>query len=255
MRQYVLTRSTFGPAWDLGANRRRFGMTQAVTARLMAAQTQGDWTWIVLLHERDPLLRQRLALYADSAPRFSPIVWRPPDAAAQWAAGVARRSSGLRGANAVAAHRAPWRQAVGPADDLVLMARLDDDDGFAPDALERYRKAAAGLKERTILMLPAGVWVFAGRYATVRHPRNAMHTLVTPPGDESIPYGYSHTKCREVAPVVTVDREWGWLWTRHRDTISNARNPRPWGGVPRPLDQAICHRFPVDWRAYLGAWA
>ena len=39
MRFYVLTRSAYGPAWDLDANRRRLAVTRAVTAAAMRAQT------------------------------------------------------------------------------------------------------------------------------------------------------------------------------------------------------------------------
>ena len=103
----------------------------------------------MLLDQRDPLLHDRLALYGDSASSFRPIVWRPTDAAGR----------PDRQRVAAADYRAPWRDAVGPADDTVLMARLDDDDGLASDALARFRRAADGVDARTILMLPTGVWV------------------------------------------------------------------------------------------------
>src|SRR5690606_2130130 len=106
VRQYVLTRSAFGPAWTPGSNRRRFRVTRAVTARTLAAQTLTDWTWIVLLDERDPNLRDRLALYGDSAPRFVPIVWTPPD--------FPRPARLKKQRIAAADYKAPWREYVGP---------------------------------------------------------------------------------------------------------------------------------------------
>ena len=133
MRHYVLTRSAFGPAWDLDANRRRLAVTRAVTAPLMAAQTARAWTWVVLLDERDPLLAERMALYRASAPAFLPLVWRP-------------EVEGNPSRIAAADYRAPWRSMLGPADDQVLTTRLDDDDGFAPDALARYQAAARRLR-------------------------------------------------------------------------------------------------------------
>ncbi len=57
LRHFVLTRSAYGPAWSIEANRRRLAVTKAVTARLMAAQTTRVWTWVVLLDRRDPLFR------------------------------------------------------------------------------------------------------------------------------------------------------------------------------------------------------
>ena len=70
-----MTRSAYGPAWSLEANRRRLAVTRAVTARLMGLQADRDWTWIVLLDERDRLLEERMAVFAAAAPAFVPILW------------------------------------------------------------------------------------------------------------------------------------------------------------------------------------
>lgn len=239
MRHIVLTRSAFGPAWDLAANARRLAVTRAVTARLMAAQTTRDWTWLVLLDPRDPLLAERMALYEASAPHFQPLVWPPP---------VSDNVSRV----AAADYRAPWREAIGPVDDTLLMTRLDDDDGLAVDAIERYQRAAVRhrrLRRRTVLMLPYGVRVWAGRYSRVHHNCNAMHTLVAPPGDRLCVYDYSHVKSRQVAACVTVDARPGWLWVRHRDTLSGYRQANA------PLTAAIRELFPVDWAALEANWA
>jgi hypothetical protein len=246
MRHFVMTRSAYGPAWDRAANARRLEVTRAVTARLMAAQSAPDWTWIVLLDVRDPFLAERQALYAASAPAFIPIAWRPPgdtDVVPMTPASIARSRQ------AAVNYAAPWREAIGPADDQVLTTRIDDDDGFAPDALARVQAAATGLTERTALMLPVGVHLWAGRYSVVRHERNAMHTLVSPPGDSWCVYDYGHTKVARWMPVVMVDEAPGWLWVRHRDTISMARNPRQWAGrSPAPITPALRELFPIDWR-------
>lgn len=247
MRQYVLTRSAYGPAWERSSNRRRLAMTRIVTARLLELQTVTDWTWVVLLEERDPLLRDRLALYADSAPRFVPLVGRAPDPPRRFAAAARQRI-------AADSYAAPWRDAVGPADDLVIMSRLDDDDGLAPDALERFRRAAVGLERRTILMLPSGVWTWAGTFSSVVHVANAMHALVTPLNDHGHVYQYPHTKARTIAPVIDVDDAWGWLWVRHADTISGARTPLRWGDPARPVCRAVRTAFPIDWPALRAAW-
>jgi hypothetical protein len=231
MRHYVLTRSAYGPAWDLEANRRRLAITRAVTARLMAQQTAKAWTWVVLLDERDPLLAERLALYRASAPAFIPLM----------------RQSGDEPSRAAAAdYRAPWRAQLGPANDQLLTTRLDDDDGFAPNALARYQARSRALKRRVVLMLPIGMRVWAGRYSVVRHDRNAMQTLLTPPGDEMCVYDYGHVK--PGAPVLLVDNAPGWLWVRHRDTLSN------WRLAKRPLEPFIRGLFPIDWQALEAAW-
>lgn len=249
MRQYVLTRSAFGSAWDRPANARRLAITKAVTARLLSAQTTTAWTWVVLLDDRDPFLAQRLALYRDSAPAFCPIVvHRPPE---QMRFGASR----VRQRMAAADYKAAWRTDI-PSDDTVLMTRLDDDDGLAPDALERCRNAAESITRRTVLMLPVGIRVWRGRYTESRHQRNAMHTLVTPPGDSMCVYDYGHTKVDRPAPngpgcdVLQVDERPGWLWVRHLDTISDSKGARlpSFERLPlRPLTREVKRMFPIDW--------
>jgi len=200
----------------------------------MAQQTARTWTWVVLLDERDPLLEERMALYRASAPAFIPIL----------------RKSGIDDPSqrASADYKAPWRANLGPSDDMVLMTRLDDDDGFAPTGLLRYQLAARKTRRRTVLMFPAGVRVWSGRYSLVNHDKNAMHTLITPPGDELCVYDYGHTKVRQTVRVHTVDHVPAWLWVRHRDTLSGHREGR------RPIDSFIRRMFPVDWSALTEAW-
>jgi hypothetical protein len=245
VKHFVLTRSAYGRAWDRAANRRRLDVTRAVTAKLMSLQTCTDWTWVVLLDDRDPFLAERLALYGDSAPAFTPLVWHPDDRTAP--------TNRLRARIAAADYAGPWASAIQP-NGVTLTTRIDDDDGFAPDALARVQAAAAGRTERAALMLPEGVHLWAGRYAMVRHERNAMHTLLAPADDDRHVYTYGHTTVAAFAPVVMVDDEPGWLWTRHRDTISNARNPRSWGGVPAPITPALRAQFPIDWPGLAKAW-
>lgn len=241
MRHYVLTRSAFGPAWDPASNARRLAVTKAVTARLMAKQTTTDWTWIVLLDERDPLLRERLAMYRDHAREVIPITVCPDEPPPRTGDMRARQRS------AAADYRAPWRRDV-PSDDVVLTTRLDDDDGLAPDAIARYQRAAATVMKRTALMLPMGIRVWRRRYDVIRHERNAMHTLVTMPDDETCVYDYGHTKVAAAVPVVMVDDAPGWLWVRHRDTISG------WRRAALPITAEVRSLFPIDWRGLEAAW-
>lgn len=246
MRAYVLTRSAYGPEWTLEANRRRLEVTAAVTARLMAAQTDRDWTWVVLLHEQDPLRVERTAVFAAAAPRCSVVPWTPPARPSQapWDRHAATKK--IKDAIAYEAYRAPWSDALGDRDEAVMQVRLDDDDGLAVDALVRYRRAAMRLRGRSILMLPYGVRVWDGRYSRVRHERNAMHALLTPPGDAGTVYDYPHAECHSDrrargAPVLLVDDRIGWLWLRHRDTLSG------WKRADRSLDRSIRKLFPIDW--------
>lgn len=201
----------------------------------MAQQTAKRWTWVVLLDERDPLLEERMALYRASAPAFIPLL----------------RSSGADdpSVRAAADYRAPWRAQLGPANEQILMTRLDDDDGLAPTALLRYQIAARRDHRRVALMFPRGIRVWNGRFSLVNHDKNAMHTLVTPPGDELCVYDYGHTKVRKTVPTRTVDTIPGWLWVRHRDTLSG------WKQGDRVISPLVRKMFPIDWAALEAAWA
>lgn len=236
MRQYVLTRSAFGPEWSLEANRRRLAMTRAVTAPLMAAQTNRDWTWLVLMDPRDPLRCEREAVFASAAPRLRVIRWQPP-------------APGSPQDTAFAAYRAPWTDVIGPRDEPVMQVRLDDDDGLAPGAIATYAMRARSIRSRTILMFPRGIRVWDGRYTVAVHRRNAMHALVTGPGDDLGVYDYGHATCDRAAPVRTAGVSLGWLWVRHADTISG------WHSANRRIDEGVRRRFPVDWAALEEAWA
>ena len=239
MRQYVLTRAAYGPEWPRDANARRLRITRGITARMMELQTNRDWTWIALLDPRDQLLEERIAVFKRAAPALIPILWTPTDVKdAPW---DKHPIGGRRAKVAATAYRAPWRQAVGPADDRVLMTRLDDDDALARNTLARVRRASQKVSKRAILMNPIGFRVWNGQYSRVRHNGNAMQTLLTPPGDDLCVYDYGHRLGYRVAPVVVVDMDPAWLWTRHRDTLSG------WQRANIPISESLSKMFPVDW--------
>lgn len=229
VRHYVLTRSAYGPAWDVDANRRRLEMTRAVTVAGMAAQTNHDWQWLVALDRRDPLRTERRAVFESAG---VPVAFLDVE------------SSADRSRAAFEAYGADWNALIGERFEPVAMTRLDDDDAFAPWALERIATVASRSSGRWALMLPHGVRVWNGRYAIVRHRSNAMQTLVTPAGDELHVYAYGHRKVLQVARVRTVDARPGWLWSRHPDTISG------WHIADRALTDHIRSLFPIDWSVF-----
>lgn len=243
-RHYVLTRSAYGPDWTLEANRRRLAITRAVTVRLMATQTWRDWTWIVLLDERDELLAQRLQVFLEAGVEVKPLLWVPGRlAAAPWD----RRPDSIRSNRleqvAATAYRAPWRSAIRRLRHPLLTTRLDDDDGLAPTTLDRVQRAARRVHRRTALVHPWGYRTWAGRCSLVRHDTNAMHSLMAPPTDEMLVYDYGHRRVRTVAPVVEVDQHPAWLWVRHQDTISG------WKVADDPITPDVRALFPIDWTA------
>lgn len=235
MRQFVLTRSAYGSAWDLEANRRRLAMTRAVTVPSMAAQTSKRWEWLVAIDISDPLATERMALFESAG---VPVRF------------VEVRSTADRAAAAVEAYRAPWSEVIGHRHDTVAMTRLDDDDALAPWAMAKIGRAAAGTTTRTVLIMPRGVRVFEGRITLVTHESNAMHTLVTPPGDTLHVYAYGHRDVTgrkgkpKPAPVKRIDTRLAWVWSRHADTISG------WHEAAYPLMDAVRDLFPIDWSIF-----
>lgn len=227
-----MTRSAYGPAWDLEANRRRLEVTRGVTVASMRAQTGKDWTWLVALDRHDPLYDERRAVFmsAGVAARFLDIETDTHD----------------RAVAAVAGYRAPWADIIGSRDTRVAMTRLDDDDALAPWALERIATVAAKVPRRMALILPRGLRVWNGRCTLVRHDSNAMQTLVTPPRDELHVYEYLHRQVRKAAPTRGIDNRLGWVWTRHQDTISG------WHNADTPIPAKFRDLFPIDWRLLEG---
>lgn len=226
MRHVVLTRSAYGPSWDLEANRRRLAMTQAVTIPSLASQ-DAAFRWIVLLHPSDPLLPERMAAYGSIGADF-----------------LFHDATGTSAEVAASAYRAAWTEAIGPRNDTVAMTRLDDDDGFAPWALGKIQASASKASKRVALMLPLGVRVWDGGYTLVRHDSNAMQTLVTPPGDTMTVYDYLHRFVRRFVPVRIIDDRPAWVWSRHPDTISG------WRMAGHALTPEIQAMFAIDWSIF-----
>ena len=227
MRFYVLTRSAYGSAWSIEANRRRLAVTRAVTAPSLRAQTDQGFEWIVLLHPSDELLDERREVFEGA--RF---IYLDPDV------------DGTPSDVAWMAYKAGWAEAVGDRSEAVAMTRLDDDDALAPWAMERIRRLALRQKRRTALVLPNGLRVWRGRYTAVRHLSNAMQTLVTPPGDTMTVYDYGHRDVRQFADLRMVDPNLAWVWSRHDDAISG------WRSSERPLTPALRAMFPIDWSVF-----
>lgn len=228
MRHYVLVRSAYGPSWSLEANRRRLDISRAVTIRSLASQTT-SFRLLVLLHRSDPLLAERMAAFGAIGADF-----------------LYHDGTGTSAEVAFSAYRAGWAEAIGPRDETVAMTRLDDDDALAPWVVEKVQEEARKATRRTALMLPAGIRVWRGGYTIVFHRSNAMHTLVTPPGDEMTVYDYPHRFVAKHARVKAIDGRIAWIWSRHEDTISG------WHVSDLPLTDKIREMFPIDWSLFDG---
>lgn len=229
MRHVVMTRSAYGPAWDIDANRRRLAVTAGVTVASMAAQTNKDWTWLVAIDSADPLRAERRRVFRSAGVEVRFLTVHSEDA---------------RSLAAAAAYGAPWPALLGRRDEQLAMTRLDDDDALAPWVVASIQDHAAKQKGRAILMLPHGLRVYNGRCTVVRHDSNAMQTLVTPAGDTLHVYAYGHRDARKVAPIRRIDRRIAWVWSRHPDTISG------WHAANQPLNDRLRAMFPIDWSLF-----
>lgn len=231
MRHIVLTRSAYVPElWPLEANRRRLALLRAVTARSLARQTSRAWRWAVMLHERDPLRRERAAVVRDACPRAVILYDR----------GAATTRDGL----ALRAYEG-WRGPLQSHQGRLLTTRVDDDDAFASDALARVRAAAerTPVGARTALVIPNGYRVWQGRASLVRHETNAWSSVLSPDGDPFVVFDVRHRQVREAAPLRFVDERPGWLWVRHPDTLSGEK------AAASPIGPALRALFPIDWAA------
>ena len=231
MRSYVLTRSAYGSAWSVEANRRRLDVTRGVTVASILAQTDREFEWIVLLHPLDVLLEERRAMFTAAG---ATVIYMPAEI------------DGTPSHVAWMAYRSGWAEAIGHRRRPVAMTRLDDDDALAPWAMARVRAMARHQVSRTALVFPNGLRVWRGRYTVVKHLSNAMQTLVTPAGDTMTVYDYKHRDVRQVAPVRMIDLRLAWVWSRHEDALSG------WRSSQRPLTAGIRELFPIDWSVYAG---
>ena len=207
MKHYVTTVSHRGPDYPLDANRRRLALLKGITVPTLRAQGT-DWTWLVYVNPADPLLDERMDAFRSAGVPVIPII--DPAAAIDWS---------------------------GP----VLTTRIDDDDGFAPDAFARLHKVIPKLTERTALMFPCGFRVYRGRFDTVANARNAWVSIYAPKGDRAHVRMQQHRRIARLAPIRNVDTDPGWLWVRHQDTDSAIRHAR------RRITNELRSRFPVDW--------
>jgi hypothetical protein len=236
MRHYVLTRSAFGPEVRRAENRRRLALLQGVCARAMAAQTNRDVSWIVLVDEHDPFLEERTAAILSSG---LTCIIKP-------AGQMLRRGGADRPQSPV------WGQSIEWTDGPILTTRLDDDDAFVPDALAWIRAAAEAVKpsSRIVWSLPAG-WRVAGKLVErVTYPVPMFCTLQVPAVRRMVINDVPHLSAGRLAPIRVATNEPAWLWVRHDMTRSNT-NMRPGfsiGGLGmEALTADLLGRFPIDW--------
>jgi hypothetical protein len=235
VNHYLLTRSAYSQAVPIQRNRARLRLTIGVCARSLAAQTNRDVTWLVLVDLEDPLLPQRTAAFISSGLE---VIIAP--------AGDIVRDD---------VHDlpwGPWKQYIDWTD-ATLTTRIDDDDAFAPWVLANYREKADAWarrnpKRRLVLTLPTGYRVADGKVNQRTDRVSQFSSLYAPKGDHGTVMDMNHTRVRRLARPMTASTDPGWLWVRHDQTRS-ARSRA--STIERDkmvvASQAVRDLFPVDW--------
>ena len=234
MRHYILTRSAFGASVTIKENRHRLELLRRITVPSLAAQTNRDLTWIVLVAPDDPLADERRA--------------------ALEAAGIPLIVGSAAGMT-VRGHRdkpyGPWKQYIRWGE-VTLTTRMDDDDALAPWAMAAVRDSAgrANQKRRSVWSLMDG-WRIAGPMAERVHwPIPMFCTLQAPARDQATIMDTNHLGARRLGTVRRIPSEPAWLWIRHSMTRSSYLGSwalEGWRKTAVPVDDALRAAFPVDW--------
>lgn len=234
MKHYLLTRSAYGPDVPLWQNRARLDLMRGVLCRSLAAQTERDVTWLVLIDPADPLLAERTEALESAG---LPLLLRD-------AGPMERRSVHDR-------PKGPWRHHIDWSQ-AVMTTRIDDDDAFAPWALALFhrngleREAKRG--RRIVWVLGTGYRITSGRIAYRKDPVAQFSSLYAPRRDRTTIMDVNHCSIARLGQVNDGSEEPGWLWLRHLATRSiNSRAENYQNETMGAITDDIRARFPVDW--------
>jgi hypothetical protein len=196
-------------------------------------------TWIVLIDEDDPLYDERVDVLRSAG---FPLELRPP--------GSLERVDSQRDRPF-----GPWCDYL-DFSESVLTTRIDDDDAFAPWALQRVRHLADAWDarfqnrrgRRRLWVLADGYRVKDGK-ANPRHDtRNQFATMYAPRNDRASVMDMNHTSSHRLGQVIAVRSEPAWIWLRHDEARSNgsgATNSRPESLMP--ITDEMRNAFDIDW--------
>lgn len=122
-----------------------------------------------------------------------------------------------------------------------LVSRIDDDDIISRDFCEITRLSADRcIYQFAVLDWPCGYVWHRGKLHRLRAPGNQFISVVADGGQN--PHMSPHKSLHSAWPAVTVEQSRGWVWVRHRQTITDTR-PKylaQSGGKPN------LRRWPVD---------
>ena len=122
----------------------RFRLFETYCLPSVAAQTQGNFTWLVLFDAETPKqYTERFADYKKACPQFTPIRVQP-DSSLQFIPLIQRIVFKLQ------------KEAC-PSEQLLLTTYLDNDDALRTDFVERVQTIAAGAKPNTFVSFVHGI--------------------------------------------------------------------------------------------------
>ncbi len=198
-------------------------------------QDQAIDLWIIALHPDDPLQNQRRMTFGDSDIRVRFIELDPaaPPAWRSEASQVLNVPGFREEATNPGYITESWINTFTRLGTLfhshipagpVLLTRLDDDDGYTSDAMERIQAAVTGDTEGSALIFPEGFIRWEdGLTTTMRHETNWFVTHYWGAerwAAQEHPYSIAHNKIHDYMPVHLIDDEPGWLWYRHELNVT-----------------------------------
>lgn len=226
----------------------RFVWFEHVTLPAIRAQTDADFTLVVLLGEDFP---------EPWHGRMRALVAAVPQVRLAYAAPGDHRAAC---AKAMRAH-------VDPAADLVAEFRLDDDDAVGIDFVERLRQEApllAGhcLRHGTAAVdFTRGLVLADGPGGPVPVPRRALHwtpalAVLTRPDDEAHILDFPHHKLWMAMPTLTLHDDVMFVRGAHGGNDSRIIPEEPAWHLPAARQAGLLHRrFRIDLPAFAAALA
>jgi len=266
MQHYVLTRSAYAPTVPEKVNRYRLKVFSEITAKSLAAQTNKDWTWAVMVHRDDPLVSKRKNIVRNMGVPFRFFYWNDEflpnspefSAPVEWGDTYSKRI-GTTGWNTIVTSGSLWRRVLPAGKVPLLMTRMDDDDALFPTTLERVRVAAEKSKgpDRITFTHPLGLCVFNNKYSLYWHPSNMLTSMMTWPPDLFTAFEGSHNDIHQFSKVEVVDEDVAWVYARHPEAITYVKEDARKAGVKlykhtpviygERIDDDFRSLLPLDW--------
>ena len=204
---------------DMDLSRKRLELSRLSLFPSLAKQSCLDFQWLCQVSPHDPLLLERKEMVASLD---GDLVFCEAEPGSK-------------------EHSSAWVQATRPdTPGPVLTTRIDDDDAFAIDAVERLHKAVEGSSSDAAWTFPQGYRLNDGKVAPFMvRPNNCISLLAD--SMETV-FSHKHRQIEQHYLLSVIDEQPGWLWTRHDLAITRDSGRAPTTHPPGTLSSI----FPVD---------